>query len=83
MSQSAAELHDLGELIAKAPGSSPDQSRTLTETIAQRLIHMRANAIRAFNQLGHLADDEQELEPSDPPKLGSKAYTPPEAQSSP
>jgi hypothetical protein len=37
------------------------------------MINLRANAIRAFNALGELADDDEELPLSDIPEIGAAA----------
>jgi hypothetical protein len=72
VSQSAIELQELGEEMRKAPGFDDQKPMTISERQAHNFILIRANAIRAFNALGKLADDEEELPPSDPPEIGSK-----------
>jgi hypothetical protein len=58
--------------MRKAPGFDDQKPMTISERQAHNFILIRANAIRAFNALGKLADDEEELPPSDPPEIGSK-----------
>lgn len=75
VSQSAMELQAFGHGMRNAPGA--DRGRRLGAKAADSLVLMRANAIRAFNALCDLADDDERLEPSDPPEPGSKPASAP------
>lgn len=76
VSQSAMELQALGNGMRNAPGSD-GRARRVGDTMTKSLVLMRANAIRAFNALCDLADDDERLEPSDPPEPGSKPLAKP------
>jgi hypothetical protein len=73
ISQSAIELQTLSEGMRKAPMSDPPAPRQITGSQATNILTIRSNAIRAFNALGELADDEERLSTSDPPKIGEAA----------
>jgi hypothetical protein len=61
VSQSAIELQALGEEMHKAPGFDEHKPMAITEGHASNLNRIRVNAIDAFNALGKLADDHEEL----------------------
>lgn len=70
VSQSAIELQALDEGMRKAPTTDPTAPRRITRDSATNILNLRANAIRAFNALGPLADDDEQLSLSNPPGIG-------------
>ena len=70
VSQSAIELQELGEKIRRSPRYDEAKPMSIGNGQVPSLIVIRANAIRAFNALGKLADDEEEMPSSDPPEAG-------------
>jgi hypothetical protein len=61
VSQAAIELQALGEGMRKAPGFDEHKPMAITEERASNLNLIRVNAIQAFNALGKLADDKEQL----------------------
>ena len=71
VTQSVAQLRALSEGMENAPGD-PSKPRPLGPKTGRRSSSC-ANIIRAFNALRLLADDDEEMEPSAPPRVGAKS----------
>lgn len=79
VSQSAMELQGMGTWVLKAPvaESAGNQPFGITESMAKGLLTMRENAVEAYNTLGPLADEKEELSAASPPAPGSQPYSKP------
>ncbi|MEN3281492.1 MAG: hypothetical protein V7607_2632 [Solirubrobacteraceae bacterium] len=79
VSQSAMELQGFGAWVLKAPAaqSADNQPFAISEPMALGLLTMRENAVKAYNALGPLAEEAEEMSGADPPAPGSKPYLTP------
>jgi hypothetical protein len=75
VSQAAVELQGLGRGMLKLGGDDRNDPFTLGHQSAESMLTMRANAVRAYNALGPLSDEDEVLSPDDPPKPGSKPFS--------
>jgi|ERR1700722_5325235 len=70
VSQSVIELQALDDGMRTAPTYDPARPLQINMSVGTNMINLRANAIRAFNALADLAEDDEKLSLSDPPEIG-------------